>query len=239
MFKKILLLFCVTTCISACNKNEESVTVSIASSIYEPMKEISNNFEKDNNIKININSGSSGTLKKQIENGADVDIFFSANEQNIDDLINKEIIESKNVTYPIKNSLVLIKNTDKNISSINDIIGSKIIIGEITSVPVGIYSKEYLDYENVFDDLEIIYGKDASSVKNYVENGHVEFGIIYKTDSINLKNSEVVFEIDKKTYSDINYLLAKITDEGEEFFEYVNDNKEVFEKFGFEVNYDN
>ena len=43
--------------------------------------------ENKNNIKVNVNYGSSGTLKTQIENGAEVCAYFSANEKFMDELV--------------------------------------------------------------------------------------------------------------------------------------------------------
>ena len=48
------------------NKEEKTLTVSIAASLQKPMEKIASNFEKENGVKIQYNVGGSGTLKKQI-----------------------------------------------------------------------------------------------------------------------------------------------------------------------------
>lgn len=77
MYKKIFVIVLVLgiaiTTFVACSKGESSdkeLTVSIAASLQEPMKQISNDFFKEKGIKINYNIGGSGTLKKQIISGA-------------------------------------------------------------------------------------------------------------------------------------------------------------------------
>lgn len=242
-YKKVILLCIFFIFLSGCSKKEE-ITISVASSLYEPINQIVKIYEKENNQKVIINSGSSGSLKKQIENGTEIDVFFSANENYINELIHKDLIKKENVFYPISNSLVLVKNknfelnkkeleTNKN----KNLENIKVSIGDTNTVPLGIYSKEYLENEKIFDELKqnIIYGKDANSVKNYVENFNVDVGIIYKSDSLNLKNSEVVFEIPKDKHSQIKYAISSITEEGKSLTNFIVQNKEIFKKYGFDL----
>jgi len=268
MLKKVVFLFILIILLTSCKRNDE-ITISVASSLYEPISEIIKIYEKEFDKKVIVNSGSSGTLKKQIENGAEIDVFFSANESYVKDLVNKNIIQKQNVYYPISNSLVLIKNKNyineslkKTLSEINksnkknelnDNIENgnkvydksifediKISIGESSTVPLGIYSKEYLENIDIFENIKynIIYGKDASSVKNYVESFNVDIGIIYKSDVGSLKNSEVVFEIPKDKHRIIRYSIASVSEEGKELVKFVLKNKEVFEKYNLNVSED-
>lgn len=121
------------------NKEEKTLTVSIAASLQKPMEKIASNFEKENGVKIQYNVGGSGTLKKQISDGADVDLFFSANTKYAKELIDEGLV-NKDESYKIlNNQLVLIENNDYNkpINSLEDLknVEGKIAIGEISTVP--------------------------------------------------------------------------------------------------------
>ncbi|MBQ9012145.1 MAG: molybdate ABC transporter substrate-binding protein [Bacilli bacterium] len=249
MFKKIKLLS-IILCILAftgCGKvPQNELTISVAASLLNPINKIVKEYENKNNIKININSGGSGTLKTQIENGADVCAYFSANEKNMNELIEKNIVKKDEVTVPISNSLVLIKS-DKcryDINSLEDILKYDVTmaIGQTDTVPAGQYAKESLENLNIFNKIKdkLVYGKDVSVVKNYVETSEVDLGIVYKSDSLDLKNSQVVLEITQNTHEKINYTLAPInsSEDGKKIVEFINskDSKEILKEYGFLIN---
>ena len=113
MRKKIKLLS-VILCILAltgCNKSSQNeLTISVATSLLNSINEIIKEYENENNVKVNINFGGSGTLKSQIENGADVCAYFSANEKFMDELVEKNMVKEDEINVPISNSLVLTKS---------------------------------------------------------------------------------------------------------------------------------
>lgn len=240
----ILIVFILST-LTGCTKEKEPVIISVATSLQEPISEIVKTYEKENNTTININSGSSGTLKKQIENGADVDIFFSANELYMNELVKDNIVSKESITYPVSNSLVLIKNKNSkvNINSIEELknINTSISIGEIETAPVGQYAKQALENIGIFKNIKenIIYGKDASTVKSYVESGNVDLGIVYKSDAIDLENSSVIYEFPENTHEKIKYALAPIkhNEESKKIINLINSKKgkEILKKHGFSI----
>ena len=74
----------------------KEIVVSAAASLKNCLEEIIPEYEKKSNDKIILNLGGSGTLRTQIEKGAVVDLFISANQENINMLINKNIIKKEN-----------------------------------------------------------------------------------------------------------------------------------------------
>ena len=249
MRKKIKLLS-VILCILAltgCNKSSQNgLTISVATSLLNPINEIIKEYENENNVKVNVNFGGSGTLKSQIENGADVCAYFSANEKFMDELVEKNIVKEDEINVPISNSLVLIKS-DKckyDIKSLKDLLKYDITmaIGQIDTVPAGQYAKESLEKLNIFNEIKdkLVYGKDVSAVKNYVETSEVDLGIVYKSDSLDLKSSQVVLEIPKNLHENINYTLAPInsSEDGKKIIEFINSkySKKILREYGFLIN---
>ena len=164
----------------------------------------------------------------------------------MNELVQKNIVKEDEITVPISNSLVLIKS-DKckfDIKNLKDLLkyDVNIAIGQIDTVPAGQYAKESLEKINIFNKIKdkLIYGKDVSAVKNYVENSEVDLGIVYKSDSLDLKNSKVVLEIPKNLHEKINYTLAPINDseDGKKIIEFINskNSKEILKKYGFLIN---
>ena len=238
MRKKIKLLsviLCVLA-LTGCNKSSQNeLTISVATSLLNPINEIIKEYENENNVKVNINFGGSGTLKSQIENGADVCAYFSANENFMDELVEKNIVKKDEINVPISNSLVLIKS-DKCKYDIT------MAIGQIDTVPAGQYAKESLEKLNIFNEIKdkLVYGKDVSAVKNYVETSEVDLGIVYKSDSLDLKSSQVVLEIPKNLHENINYTLAPInsSEDGKKIIEFINSkySKKILREYGFLIN---
>ncbi|MTM67361.1 molybdate ABC transporter substrate-binding protein, partial [Turicibacter sanguinis] len=185
MRKKIILLtvLCMGMILSACGTQKEEVTelnISVAASLVNPIDEMIELYTKDHPVKINVNSGGSGTLKKQISEGADIGLFFSANEKYVVELIDEGLVKPSNKSNLIYNTLVVIKNKEaQTLNSLLDIKenGSMLAIGEVSTVPAGEYAKESLTNLGLWDELEssLIYGKDVTAVKTYVERGEVDY----------------------------------------------------------------
>ena len=110
MFKKYLFiigiiissfLFASCNTIKNDNKNTEKLVIFAAASMTETLTEISKNYKENNNhVDIIFNFDSSGTLKTQIEEGVECDIFISASPKQMDQLdinadksINKNFID--------------------------------------------------------------------------------------------------------------------------------------------------
>ena len=95
---------------------------------------------------------------------------------------------------------------------------------------------------NSFNEIKdkLVYGKDVSAVKNYVETSEVDLGIVYKSDSLDLKSSQVVLEIPKNLHENINYTLAPInsSEDGKKIIEFINSkySKEILREYGFLIN---
>ena len=71
----------------AAQESPASLTVSAAISLKDALDEIAKMYEQKNpGVKVTFNYGGSGTLQHQIEQGAPVDIFFSAAEKQMDAL---------------------------------------------------------------------------------------------------------------------------------------------------------
>lgn len=246
IFLVFSLLF--VSCGQTKDNEVKEINISVAASLLEPINKIIEEYKVDKNITINVNSGGSGTLKKQISSGADVGLFISANEKYVDELISEGLVDSNKKSNPITNKLVLIKSNDAKdeINSIQDLvnINGKIGVGEVSTVPAGEYAKESLTNLGIWDEIQdkIIFCKDVTAVKAYVERGEVEAGFIYKSDAIDIKNSSVVLEVPEDTHKEIIYTMAPIegyefSTECNEFIKFINSDKakEILKEYGFNI----
>ncbi|MFS8118534.1 MAG: molybdate ABC transporter substrate-binding protein, partial [Microcoleus sp.] len=127
-----------------------SLTVSAAISLSPALTEIKTVYQSSNpNTTISYNFGASGALEQQIQQGAPVDVFFSAATKQMDGLQKANLLLNETRRNLLTNRLVLI--TPKNGVVLSDFKQlteakiKKIAIGEPKSVPVGQYAQEMLN----------------------------------------------------------------------------------------------
>lgn len=245
----IIFLIICTACTKTKNKeNRIELTVSAAASMQKALTELQSIYEQEHpNVKLLFNYGASGALQQQIEQGAPVDVFFSASEEKFNEVLEKGLIEKQNSIDLVSNELVLIQNKQSNhkilgFAGLSDSKIKRISIGTPESVPAGKYAKETLESQNLWSQLEvkIVFAKDVRQVLTYVESGNVDAGIVYKTDAIFSEKIEIVETAEPKSHSPIIYPLgvlkkSKQKEESIKFFHYLQSEKAkvLFEDYGF------
>lgn len=230
-------------------KEEVELVVSAAASLTDAMGEIAVLIKEDENINLTSTFDSSGTLQKQIEEGAPTDVFISAGQKQMDALEEKDLIAKDSRIDLLRNKLVLLVPEDNpdNIKNIQDVIDKKvqIAIAETETVPVGQYSKKALEDLGLWDKLEtdnIIQSKNVSEVLSQVEQGNVSAGMVYSSDAVRGEKVKEVEVFDEELHGPIIYPAAVIEasteqDAGKIFSDYLQTGKvkAIFEKYGFEM----
>lgn len=222
----------------------EKITVSAAASLKEALNEITVNYVAERHIKadqIAITYAGSGTLRQQIEQGAPSSIFISANEDNMKQLQDKGVMDG--VKPWTKNALVLIVPAGKEQIKIDQLANaSKIAIGTPETVPAGKYAKTMLEKLGTWNAVEskIVYAKDVRAVLNYVMEGAVDAGFVYKTDAMQGKDKVVITDTAptgsiKDVVYPIGLIKANQNTLSKDFYEYLNSeaSQKVMEKYGF------
>lgn len=247
----LVIMVCALSLVSCSKQVQQSanITVCAAASLKDALNEIQPDFEQGKGIKLTFNFGASGTLQKQIEEGAPADLFISAGKKQMDALETGKLIDKESRVNLLGNKLVLIipdEYKDK-IKSASDLVdkAEKISIGEPETVPAGQYAKDSLTYMNLWDKLnsKIVYAKDVKQVVAYVESGEAAAGIVYNSDATVLKNSTIAQTFDESSHKPILYPAAIVTASKEKeaakvFLDYLQSNnaREIFQKYGFDIN---
>lgn len=199
------------------------LTLSAAASLKDAMEEIEPLYQqKHPETEITYNFGSSGSLQRQIEQGAPVDVFISAAAKQMDALDKNNLLLTETRQNLLKNQMVLIapKNADKaknKLDDFNDLTTKEIkaiALGEPESVPAGKYAQEILTSFDITNKVnaKAVYGKDVRQVLNYVATGNVDAGIVYSTDVRIGDRVEIVATASEKSHSPIIYPVAVIKD---------------------------
>lgn len=167
-----------------------SLTLSAAISLKDALDELGPAYEQSHSgVKITFNYSGSGTLQHQIEQGAPVDVFFSAAEKQMDALELKGLMVAGTRRDLLSNELVLIVPARSSIvRNFQDLARPEVKIvalGEPQTVPAGMYARQTLDRLGLLAAAEkkAVYAKDVRQVLTYVETGNADAGIVYQTDA--------------------------------------------------------
>ena len=231
---------------STSNLSNPELIVSAASSMKNVLEEISSLYLAENpQTKLTYNFGSSGSLQRQIEQGAPVDIFISAASREMNNLQKQSLLVAETRQDIVKNQMVLIVNSDNNeikdIADLAKIDGEKIAIGEPSSVPAGQYAKEILTHFNIWSQVrpQTVYAKDVRQVLNYVATDNIEAGIVYLSDTKNAK-VKIAATVPEQIHSSIVYPAAVVKNSNKpaaakDFIKFLSTPKAqaVFQQYGF------
>lgn len=164
------------------------------------------------NINIAFNIAASGTLQHQIEQGAPIDVFISADAEQVQTLAaNNRVISQQTL---LENYMVLVTPLKgQGITSFQDLQDPKvtqIAMGHPESVPAGKYSQEILTHLKLYPTLthKLIYTKNVRQVLFYVETGNVDAGFVYVTDAQQSQKVRVVDTAPSTLHSPIRYPVA-------------------------------
>ena len=177
-----------------------------AASMTETLTELGNKYMEENkNVNIVFNFQSSGTLKTQIQEGAECDIFISAGQKQMNQLditanaeVNTEgldfvLADTRFDILENKVALAVPDGNPKGIQSYDDLIaglkdGSVMLAMGNSDVPVGQYTQKILKYFDLSEEelaakSVITYGSNVKEVTTQVSEATVDCGIIYQTDA--------------------------------------------------------
>jgi len=195
------------------------VILSAAASLAAPLERIKADLEREQpDLRLTVNLGASGSLQKQIEQGAPADLFWSAASKQMDELGQKGLLLADTRVDAAGNELVLIAPKDrvamlKDVGSFADLTQAsvrKIGIGSPETVPVGTYGQQVLQKTKVWDALQskLVYGKDVKQVLTYVERGDVDAGIVYRSDAHGSDHVQVLAQAEADSHQPITYPIA-------------------------------
>ncbi|MFD2130707.1 molybdate ABC transporter substrate-binding protein [Pseudogracilibacillus auburnensis] len=221
--------------------------ISAAASLTDAMDEIKPLYEEEHNVELTFNFAGSGKLAQQIQQGAPVDVFISANENWMDTLVEENLIKEDTRVDVTGNKLVLIVRKDSTIdySSFEDIElddVEQIAIGNPESVPAGEYTEAVLKAIDKWDELEskFVFAQDVRQVLTYVETGNAEIGFVYESDAISSDQVKILTESDPSMHDAIIYPGAVTADSEQEekanqFIEFLlsDEGQEILGKYGF------
>lgn len=233
-----------------------------AASMTETMNQIAELYKaKAPNVTLTYNFDSSGTLKTQIQEGAECDLFISAGQKQMNQLditadpeVNTDkldfVLEGTRINL-LENRVTLCvpEGNPKDIKSFDDLAdklkeGSVLMAMGNSDVPVGQYTQKILafyglDEEKLAKDGVITYGTNVKEVTTQVTEASVDCGVVYCTDAFSAGLTPVDYAT-KEMCGQVIYPAAVLNISGnqeaaKEFLAYLQTDEamKVFEAVGF------
>ncbi|MBT9713443.1 molybdate ABC transporter substrate-binding protein [Faecalibacterium prausnitzii] len=233
-----------------------------AASLTETLNAIAETYSAENpGVTFSFNFDSSGTLKTQIQEGADCDLFISAGQKQMNQLdstasaeVNTEgldFVDAESRVDLLENKVVLCvpEGSDKGIGSF-DSLAEHLKAEDIlfcmgnSDVPVGQYTQKILAYYDLDEAAlaaagVITYGSNVKEVTTQVSEASVDAGVVYCTDAYSAGLTPVD-EATKEMCGQVIYPAAVMknalhAEAAKEFLAYLRTDKAatVFESVGF------
>lgn len=188
------------------------VRLSVAASMTDAFKELVTEYEqKVPGVTLLANFASSGSLAKQIAQGAPADIYVSANPKWMKYLVEKQLIPADQVRTFAYNSLVLVGGKDTPVQKLEDITRlERIAIGSPKSVPAGQYAEQALRAAGLYDKMQnkLILAKDVRQALMYADRGETDGAFVYKTDALLARNAVILLAVPQNLYNEVTYPIA-------------------------------
>ena len=223
------------------------LTVSAAASLTNAFTEVKEAFEKKHSgVTVTTNFAASNPLLRQIEGGAPVDVFASADQGTMDKAAEKSLIDEASRKNFALNDLVLIAPAKSEVAlkDVKDLSGEaikRIAVGNPGSVPAGRYAQAALTSAGLWDSLQpkFIMGESVRQTLDYVSRGEVDAGIVYMTDAKqageNVRIVQVLSGHDPVSYPIAVIKGCKSPKEAAAFIEFVlsDEGSAILAKYGF------
>lgn len=195
----------------------QDLVVSAAASLTQAFKDVAVEFEKAHpGRKVVFNFAASGALLAQIQQGAPVDVFASADQPTMDRAAAAKLLADGTHADFARNTLVVVvpsssKLDPKSLKDLGSADFARIASGTPASVPAGNYTADAVAAAGLADALQPrwVFGESVRQVLNYVARSEVEAGFVYRTDAlIEAEKTRIAFTV--PTANPVSYPIAQV-----------------------------
>lgn len=197
------------------------VLVYAAASLTDVLQRVGTTCAPSPEVIVKYSFAGTPTLAKQIESGAQPDVFVSADEEWMNYVDERGLVDHASRRNLLTNRLVLIAPSDSAVDleirpgfALRDALGpqGRLSLADPASVPAGKYAKAALTSLGVWKDVEdrIAASENVRTAMLYVARGEAPLGIVYLTDARSEPKVRVVGEFPAGTHPPIVYPAALV-----------------------------
>lgn len=236
---------------AAARAAERELTVFAAASLTEVLQEVGNAYTARTGVRVRFSFAASSTLARQIESGAPAGAFVSADQEWMDYLARRNLIDAASRSDVVANSLVLVAPADSKVQlamapvlALAQALGrnGRLSIADPQSVPAGRYAKAALTALGAWEGVSarIIAADNVRTALNFVALGEAPLGIVYATDARGNDRVRVVGTFPAGTHEPISYPAAVTARGGSDALAFVRflqgeEARTIFRRHGFGI----
>ncbi len=243
-----LLALIAATPAPAADEKKPELLVFAAASLTNVLGELSQAFEQQAGVRVKLSFAASSVLARQIEAGGKADVFISADQEWMDYLQTRNLIDKVTRRSLVGNRLVLIAPADSKIDLriapgfglAGALGGGRLSTGDPDTVPVGRYARSALISLGVWDEVQdrLVRADNVRSAMMFVARGESPLGIVYTTDALLDSKVRIVDTFPDSTHAPITYpAAANRGSRGEAiaFLDYLSGEaaRDTWKRFGF------
>jgi molybdate transport system substrate-binding protein len=194
-----------------------SLTVSAAASLTDVLSELASRYEAATGERVQINSGASNTLARQIVEGAPVDLFISADEAQMKIAAGSGRIWRGSEVALLSNQLVIVvpKQPRVKISEPRDLADrtvARVAMGKPDAVPAGVYARQWLEQLGLWKRVQpkVVPLPTVRAVLAAVREARVDAGIVYATDAGTTSDVTIASRVERRDAPSIVYPAAVV-----------------------------
>ncbi|MGL4344578.1 MAG: molybdate ABC transporter substrate-binding protein [Cellulosilyticaceae bacterium] len=244
----LVMLLGLLVLLVGCNKPDTSTLYVLgASSLSEVLEDVAKAYlEEAPHIQIKFSFDGSGTLARQIEEGAPADVFISADLKQMNSLDEAQLMISESIIKLLSNQIVLIKPKGSAlvITGFEEVVSDTVEMVAIggKGVPVGDYTQQLYTQMGLWDEVTVRanFATSVRQVLDWVATGNVDCGIVYLTDALAEPGVEVVAIASPEATSEVVYpagvvAATQLPEEAQDFVRFLSSQKarDIFRTYGF------
>jgi molybdate transport system substrate-binding protein len=177
-----------------------AITVAAAVSLTDALNAAAEEYGQGAAGKVYFNFAASNVLARQIVNGAPVDLFISADDEQMEVVGKAGLLAEDTRLDLLVNQLAVIVPDDRprTFTGIRDLLDpalKRIALGDPAAVPAGVYAKQYLEQEGIWTAIEprVVPAVSVRAALSAVESGAADAAIVYRTDAITAKRARAAW----------------------------------------------
>ena len=225
-----------------------TLTISVAASLADVVTDLVKRYEAAGGGSVQINTGGSGALARQIAAGAPVDLFISADEAQMAVAAKSgRIIPDTQVTLLTNQLVVIVPETATAVvSQPRDLAApsvKRVAMGNPDSVPAGVYGRQWLEKLGLWPVIQpkVVPMSTVRAALAAVREGRADAAIVYATDARATSAVRIVYTVAAGESPAIAYPAALVRGpreaEARRFLAYLQtaEARAMFEAAGFGV----
>lgn len=246
---RLFTLLVGLTGLSGCGEADADprvLRVSAAASLGPVLETLRPQIEADLGVTLQLNLAGSGTLARQLLDGAPADVVILAHRDWMDPLIDAGRIEPDDVVELAGNTLVLVgRGPPIQLDQLGEPRFVRIAIGDPASVPAGRYAEQAMRAAGVWDAVRprLVTTADVRAALRYTQSGEVDAALVYRSDTVGLPTTRqtptlsVLSEIDPAAHDRILITAGVVegSNQGRRLLEWMRSevSREAFTAAGF------